>query len=204
MNMPLRAGRIDLGSELPVHGALCQCQAVVKPVAHVARKQCMVCATHHRAEYESVALAVIEHEQQLVLIQRTKAPLAGYWAPPAGHVEFGESVTHAAIREAREESGLAIKLEALEGVYTESSSEHKHSRMVISAYRSRSIGGVPVAGDDAGDIRLFRAGEIPYQPPPKGGSVTDYWVYEVIQALIAPWHRPPNPYLRLLKTVGDK
>ncbi len=203
MNMPLRARHMDFGFDASANSDLCQCQAVSRPVSHVARKQCMVCATHYQADFESVALAVIEHEQQLVLIQRTKAPLAGYWAPPAGHVEFGESITHAAIREAREESGLNIELETLEGVYTETDSENRRSRMVISAYRSRSISGTPIAGDDAGDIKLFRAGEVPYQPPPKGGSVTDYWVYEVIQELIAPWRRPSNPYLRLLKTTGD-
>ena len=181
------------------HTSLCHCQLVPAPLAHVVRRQCAACATAYRSNRESVALALIEHEHQLVLIQRTKAPLAGYWAPPAGHVEFGEAVTHAAIREAREESGLNIMLESLTGVYTEPDRPTANTRMVITAYRSHSLSGAPVAGDDAGDIKMFSPGELPLQPPPPGGTPTDYWVYGVIQELIAPWRRPPQRVLRLLK-----
>lgn len=203
MILPLRAGYIGADWPPSSHEAVCQCQSVPNPIAHVARKECVVCATHYRSDRVSVALALIEHEQQLVLIQRTKAPLKGYWAPPAGHVEFGESITHAAIREAREESGLNISLDALNGVYRQSNAEPGRTNMMISAYHGHSIGGVPSAGDDAGDIRLFRKGELPHQPPPVGGSATDYWVYGVIQELVAPWRRGSNPALRLLKTTGE-
>lgn len=136
---------------------------------------------------ESVALALIEHRKRLVLIKRTKAPLAGYWAPPAGHVEMGETVPQAVIREAREESGLEITLDGMVGIYTEQRLLGADSHMVITAFNSHSVNGDPVAGDDAGDIALFARGKLPQQPPPRQGTATDYWVYGVIQRLTANW-----------------
>ncbi|GAB4350509.1 MAG: hypothetical protein Kow006_13370 [Gammaproteobacteria bacterium] len=159
---------------------------------------CMACAVRRHANVIPVALTLIEHDGRLVMIQRTKGPLEGYWAPPAGHVEIGEPIAHAAIREAREESGLNIELRSLAGVYTQPAGSSGDSRMVISAYYGRSVDGVPVAGDDAGDIRLYRAGELPFQPPPNCGTSLEYWVYGVIQKLTAPWRRSPRDHLRLL------
>lgn len=203
MTMPLRGRYIGSDWFTSPRLDVCECQSVSSPISHVARRECMVCAAHYRSDLVSVALALIEHERKLVLIQRTKAPLEGYWAPPAGHVEFGESITHAAIREAREESGLNISLDALDGVYRQNNAEPGRVNMMISAYRGRSIDGVPMAGDDAGDLQLFHKGEIPYQPPPEGGSATDYWVYGVIQELLAPWRRVSSPSLKLLKTTRE-
>ena len=39
------------------------------------------------------------------------------WNQPAGHVENGESITDAAIREALEETGYRVKLLGLQGIY---------------------------------------------------------------------------------------
>ncbi|KAA3628697.1 MAG: NUDIX hydrolase [Proteobacteria bacterium] len=150
----------------------------------------MVCKAAGRrivSHNEPVALALIEHDDQLVLIQRTKAPLTGYWIPPAGHVEIGESVPQAVVREAREESGLEISLDGVVGIYSERGRSDTKSRMVITAFRSHSVGGVPNAGDDAGDIALFRRGQLPHQPPPEWGTSRDYWVHEVIQSILANW-----------------
>jgi len=127
-------------------------------------------------------MAVIEHERQLVLIRRRDEPLAGYWAPPAGYVETGESVPEAVVREAREECGLEIELDGLAGVYSQADVE-----VLIVAYRAHSSGGRLVAGDDASEVGLFSRGRLPAQLSPIAGSATDRWLHEVILAVTAPW-----------------
>jgi 8-oxo-dGTP diphosphatase len=47
---------------------------------------------------------------RLVLVKRGANPALGKWSFPGGAVELGESVRDAAVREAKEECGLNIKL----------------------------------------------------------------------------------------------
>ncbi len=60
---------------------------------------------------------IIERDAQIVLIKRKFEPFKGHWCLPGGHVEYGEQVRQAAEREATEETGLAVTLESLLGIY---------------------------------------------------------------------------------------
>lgn len=52
------------------------------------------------------ALAVVLKGDSVLLAQRQKAPDAGLWGYPGGHVEWGETIGDAAVRELREETGI--------------------------------------------------------------------------------------------------
>jgi 8-oxo-dGTP diphosphatase len=144
------------------------------------RPQCPACGFILYRNPAPVGLAVIEHAGQLVLIRRAAPPLAGYWAPPAGYVETGESVAEATVREAREECGLDIALDGLVGVYSRAD-----VNVVIIAYRAHSTGGRLAAGDDASEACLAAPDRLPVQPVPSGGTPTDLWFHEVIEDIFA-------------------
>lgn len=152
------------------------------------RQQCPRCGFVVYRNPAPVGLAVTERDGQLVLIRRAKPPLQGYWAPPAGHVEVGESVPEATIREVREETGLDIVLEGLVGVYSQA-----NVNVVIVAYRGRAVGGEPKAGEDAVEIALVQPRELPAQPYPADGTPTDRWLFGVIESVTAPWRVAPTP-----------
>jgi mutator protein MutT len=62
----------------------------------------------------SVAVAVVESGgQYLIGLRPAGAPLAGLWEFPGGKVQTGESPAEAAVRECREETGLAVAVERL-------------------------------------------------------------------------------------------
>ena len=164
----------------------CGTRLTVGPLHGREREYCPACGFVVFYNPAPVGLAVVEHEGQLVLIRRTLPPLQGYWAPPAGHVEIGESVPEATIREAQEETGLEIKLDGLIGVYS-----HAEVKVVIIAYRGKACGGKLQAGDDASDIALFAPGELPAQPFPAAGTATDRWFYGVIESVTAQWREAP-------------
>jgi 8-oxo-dGTP diphosphatase len=60
-------------------------------------------------ERPTVGVAVMVEKDGKVLMGRRKCPPGeGTWALPGGHVEFGEKLADAAIRETKEETGLDI------------------------------------------------------------------------------------------------
>lgn len=148
------------------------------------RMHCSACGYVAWRNPTPVGLAVIEHEGQLVMIRRREAPLANYWAPPAGYVECGESVPQAVIREAREECGLDIELDGLLDVYSQAD-----VNVLIVAYRAHSTGGGLRAGDDASEARLFAPGELPDQSAPTGDGATDRWFFRVIEDVTTRWRQ---------------
>ena len=103
--------------------------------------------------------ALIEDDGHVLLIRRAVAPRAGYWALPAGYMEADETAEEAAVREAWEETGLEIALDALLNVY--SFEDAAHQRGVLILYRAHVVGGELRPGDDAEDARWFAPHELP-------------------------------------------
>jgi ADP-ribose pyrophosphatase YjhB (NUDIX family) len=161
------------------------------------RSQCPACGFVLWRNPAPVGMALIEHEGRLVLIRRSEAPLADYWAPPAGYVECGESVPEAVCREAQEECGLLIALDSLIGVYSQAAVD-----VLIVAYSAHSCGGDLRAGDDASDARLFDAMELPLQQPPADGTATDRWFYAVVIDTIEHWRAANRPDNNLRRTAS--
>jgi 8-oxo-dGTP diphosphatase len=69
---------------------------------------------------EVVAGCVLKKDNKYLLVQESRAKIYGLWNIPAGHVDKGESIEQAAIREAKEESGFDVKLGNKLGIYHES------------------------------------------------------------------------------------
>jgi 8-oxo-dGTP diphosphatase len=105
---------------------------------------------------------VIELEDRpgrpIVLIERRHPP-AGY-ALPGGFVDVGESVEQAAKREAREETGLDIRLGPLIGVYSDPGRDPRGH--TVSIVYAATASGAPAASDDAAAILVTD----PAAPPP--------------------------------------
>ena len=102
---------------------------------------------------------VIVYDGKLVLIRRKNPPFQGHFALPGGFVEVGETVETAAVREAKEETGLDVEIIKLLGVYSKPSRDPRgHTVSVIFL----TVGnGKLKAGSDASDTGLFGIDEIP-------------------------------------------
>lgn len=60
---------------------------------------------------------VVIRDGRVLLARRARAPLEGQWSIPGGHVEWGETLEQAVVRELREETALDVRvLELLEVV----------------------------------------------------------------------------------------
>jgi len=88
---------------------------------------------------------LIELEGGIVLIERRNEPKG--WALPGGFVDVGEAPEAAAVREAKEETGLDVKLVELLGVYGDPARDPRgHTISVVYVARSS---GQPIGSDDA-------------------------------------------------------
>ncbi len=96
-------------------------------------------------------------EKGVVLVLRKNEPKA--WALPGGFVDYGETLEQAAVREAREETGL--KLESLKQFHAYSDPLRDPRQHNISTVFTAGARGVPRAGDDAGEVRIFTEKNLP-------------------------------------------
>src|SRR5215813_8580204 len=96
---------------------------------------CRVCDFVFYLNPKVVAGTIPEQNGQVLLTRRAIHPGHGLWTFPGGFVDFGESVTDAAIRETLEETGLAVELTGLHNVYSYPGSP------VIIVYAARVTGG---------------------------------------------------------------
>lgn len=123
-------------------------------------KPCPACGAPiecYRNPLPTVDVIIELEDRGIVLIKRKNAPLG--WAIPGGFVDYGESLEQAAIREAREETGLAVALVRQFHTYSQPDRDPRHHS--ISTVFIATASGTPVAADDAVDIGLFGTHNLP-------------------------------------------
>ena len=60
-----------------------------------------------------IAVAIIEKDSKLLMVQEGREDVRGKWNVPAGHANFGEDPVNAVKREAKEETGLDVEPQSL-------------------------------------------------------------------------------------------
>ncbi len=101
--------------------------------------------------------AIIEVPGGIVLIRRRNPPPG--WALPGGFVDYGETLAGAAVREAREETGLDVQLTELFHVYSDPARDPRR-HTIATVFIGRATG-APAAGDDAAEAAVFTRQSLP-------------------------------------------
>ena len=95
--------------------------------------------------------ALIFDRGRILMAQRGKEPLKGWWSLPGGALETGETLEAALRREVREETGLEIEplgvFEIFERIMRDASGAAEY-HYVLMDYICRVTGGKLCAGDD--------------------------------------------------------
>jgi 8-oxo-dGTP diphosphatase len=106
--------------------------------------------------------AVIVERDRVALVKRGHPPLAGEWSIPGGALEVGEMLREAAVREAREETGLTVATAEILGVYDRVLREGARVlyHYVLIDFLCHPVSGELAAGSDAQEVRWFTREQI--------------------------------------------
>ncbi len=94
---------------------------------------------------------------RIVLVRRAIEPGFGLWVFPGGYVDRGEDVRLAAVREAREEAGIDVRLDGLVGIYS-----YAGSTPVVIVYRATWLSGELTLDEENSEVRPFDAASLPW------------------------------------------
>jgi ADP-ribose pyrophosphatase YjhB (NUDIX family) len=111
----------------------------------------------------SVNVVVVNDDGEILMIRRTDN---GNWAVPGGAIDLGESVAQAAVREAREESGIECEITGIVGIY----SDPKHVILYTSngevrqefsiVLTARPVAGRPTPSSESSEVHWVPASAI--------------------------------------------
>lgn len=102
---------------------------------------------------------IIEYNKGIILINRKNPPEG--WALPGGFVDYGESLEAAAVREAKEETGLEVELLRQFHAYSDPKRDPRHHTITLVFIAKAK--GQAIAGDDAKELGLFNKDTLPDQ-----------------------------------------
>jgi len=108
--------------------------------------------------------AIILEDSRVLLVKRAHPPLQAQWSIPGGVLEVGELVREAAVREAREETGLIVEPGDLLGVYDRvlrDGEKRVQYHYVLVDFLCRRVAGELRAASDAAEVRWFTREELP-------------------------------------------
>jgi 8-oxo-dGTP diphosphatase len=111
--------------------------------------------------------AIIIDNGRVLLVKRGHPPLAGEWSIPGGALEVGEMLREAAVREAKEETGLTVEPAELLGVYDRVLPDGGGRILyhyVLIDFLCWHVAGEPQPAGDADEARWFtqeEAGKLP-------------------------------------------
>lgn len=103
---------------------------------------------------------IVWRGDQVLLIRRSKPPLAGAWSLPGGAQRLGETVRAAALRELKEETGLDAEIlglvDVVDGIFPDRDGAVRNHYTLID-FAARAVGGQLAAASDAAEARWHKA-----------------------------------------------
>ncbi len=100
---------------------------------------------------------VPQWEDKILLCKRAIEPRMGYWTVPAGFMENGETMQHAAARECYEEALAKVEVGSLLAVVNVT-----HAAQVHVMFRARLLAPEFAPGAESLEVGLYAEGDIPW------------------------------------------
>lgn len=116
--------------------------------------------------------AAIFRGETVLMVERGKPPFAGLWSLPGGHIEPGEKVRDAALREVMEETGIEARIDGLaeivDAIHAPGGVLAAH--YVIAVFHGRWLAKEPAAASDAAQARFVPLENVSSLPATDGAG----------------------------------
>lgn len=122
----------------------------------------------------AVSVCVVR-KGHVLLAKRANTKAFGMWSLPGGHIEYGEPVKTAALRELEEETGIEARIVRLLDcidVINKNRDGLVDSHYVLSVFGAQWVSGTTRAGSDASEVRWVRPDDLTrFQMTPGTGEL---------------------------------
>lgn len=145
--------------EPPAFCIRCGAGLVDREIEARIRRACPTCGHVQWGNPVPAAAVVVRRGDTVLLVRRAIEPRLGCWGLPAGYQELDETTETTAVREAREETGLVVRLTGLVDVLTTPDDPRKPSILVV--YTAEEVAGELQPGSDCDDVGFFPLSELP-------------------------------------------
>jgi protein-S-isoprenylcysteine O-methyltransferase Ste14/8-oxo-dGTP pyrophosphatase MutT (NUDIX family) len=115
-------------------------------------------------------LVYVLRDERVLLVRRNTEPNRGLWVAPGGKLEHGESPVECAVREMREETGLAIDRPVLRAVMTETSPRADYQWLTF-IFVAWDFDGTFTPAPGVGEFRWVPVDEVTKLPIPPADAV---------------------------------
>ena len=117
---------------------------------------CPECGRRHYHNPFPGVVTIIHDGEAILLGKRADRRFKG-WCLPGGYIEFEEDFLHAAVREAKEETGYDISPESMLSVVSNFLAPDLHTLVIVVL--ATVTGGTPIPGDDIVELMWLSKGE---------------------------------------------
>ncbi len=125
------------------------------------RRYCRYCGYIQFRDPKVAVGALISDGTRVLLVRRAADPRRGFWALPAGFMDFDEMPEEALMREILEETGLTVRVLGLAGIVPLAGWQEK--RGILLVYRAEPLAArEPAAADDVSEARWFVEDDLPW------------------------------------------
>ena len=105
----------------------------------------------------AVGTIIQDQARRIALVRRAIEPGYGKWVFPGGYADRGEQLERAAVREAREEAGLDVRVDRLINIYS-----YEGRTPVVVVYAATMTGGSLACDDEGLEAKFFEPDAIPW------------------------------------------
>ena len=126
-------------------------------------------------------LAVVQKDNEILLVKRNIMPFYNEWSLPAGYINKWEAPDKAIIREVYEETNVKIKVLKLLDAHL-----NEDSGVIVLSYLTKHLKGPIKIGEECKDVKYFKFNQLPKLPFENDNQLIKLLIRLILELIFVP------------------